>query len=73
MKRTYKAPKAMLVDFNYDEQVVAMSGNVSDYGDPQEIGRCQQSSPTSCKVFWNGSLLDSGICQMQPFSLRTSV
>lgn len=67
MKRAYQTPKVKLIDFVYDEQVVAASGNVSDYGDPQEIGRCQQSSPTECMVFWT---LGAQPCQMNPFSLR---
>lgn len=67
MKKSYKAPKAVLIDFTYDEQVVASSGNVSDYGDPQEIGRCQQSSPVSCVAFWNDNY--PGKCTHTPFSL----
>ena len=65
MKRSYKTPKVMRIDFCYNEQVVAKSGNVANYGDPQEIGRCQQSSSTSCMVFWKDSY-----CQLEPFSLR---
>ena len=66
VKRKYKTPKAMLVDFHYDVQVKASSGNIATYGDPQEIGRCQQSSPTSCMVFWSSEVY----CKMEPFSLR---
>ena len=67
MKRTYKTPKAVLVDFCYDEQVVAASSGVAPHGDPQHIGRCQQSSETSCVVFWYP---DQGQpCQLEPFSL----
>lgn len=68
MKRAYKAPKAVLIDFTYDEQVVAASENYATYGDPQQIGRCQQSSPASCVVFWNDNY--PGMCQQQPYSLR---
>jgi len=71
MKRAYKAPKAVLIDFTYDEQVVAASENVATYGDPQVIGRCQQSSASSCMVFWNSDYGDA--CKMEPFSLRPSV
>lgn len=68
MKRVYKTPKAVLVDFCYDEQVVATSGggNTAQYGDPNHIGRCQQSDPSTCVHFW----LDVGsICQSKPVSL----
>lgn len=70
MKRVYKTPKAVLVDFCYDEQVVATSGggNTAQYGDPNHIGRCQQSSETTCMYFWLD--FSSGICQSKPFSLR---
>ena len=69
MKRTYKTPKAVHVDFSYDEQVTASSmGNVATYGDPQEIGRCQQSNENTCMVFWNDDY--PGKCQWLPFSLR---
>ena len=71
MKRMYQTPKAKAIDFCYDEQVVAASGNVADYGDPQEIGRCQQSSPTSCMAFWNENY--PGKCTHTPFSLRNIV
>ena len=38
MKRVYKTPKAVLVDFCYDEQVVADSSGVALFGDPNHIG-----------------------------------
>lgn len=66
MKREYQAPKAKMVDYCYDEQVTAASSNVSGYGDPQNINKCQQSSEFTCMVFWSGSLP----CQQQPYSLR---
>lgn len=69
MKRAYMTPKAKHVDFCYDEQVTARSdGNIATYGDPDEIGRCQQSSETTCRHFWNDSY--PGHCQQMPFSLR---
>lgn len=72
MKRTYVTPKAKLIDFTYDEQVTAASsGNVATYGDPQQIGRCQQSSETECMTFWNNDY--PGKCLSVPFSLRPSV
>ncbi len=68
MKRVYKTPKAVLVDFCYDEQVVATSGggNTAQYGDPNHIGRCQQSSETTCVYFW---LAVGRLCEHKPFSL----
>lgn len=69
MKREYKTPKALMIDFSYDEQVVAASvGNVATYGDPQEIGRCQQSSEFDCKYFWNDDF--PGMCQAYPRSFQ---
>lgn len=67
MKRSYKTPKAIHVDFHYEEKVKADSGYIATYGDPQQIGRCQQSSATSCMVFWDDG---SSVCKMAPFSLR---
>lgn len=66
MKRVYKAPKAVLIDFTYDEQVTAASSGVALYGDPQQIGRCQQSSADSCMYFWDSD----AFCQAAPMSLR---
>ncbi len=69
MKRVYKTPKAVLVDFCYDEQVVAdSSGGVASHGDPNHIGRCQQTSEKTCVHFWNDII--GGICKAEPFSLR---
>ena len=68
MKRTYKTPKAVLVDFCYDEQVVAASSGVALFGDPNHIGRCQQSSETSCVYFWNHSL-QPAVCESDPRSI----
>ena len=69
MKRKYQTPKAIHVDFHYDVQVKATSdgsGNLAPYGDPQQIGRCQQSSVTSCTYFWTAG---TTVCQSNPFSL----
>lgn len=66
MKRTYKTPKAIHVDFHYDVQVKASSSGVALYGDPNHIGRCQQSSDTACTYFWTAG---TTICQSNPFSL----
>lgn len=68
MKKPYKTPKAIHVDFHYEEQVAASSsGGVALYGDPQQIGRCQQSDPTSCVHFWTAN---SAVCESAPLSLR---
>ena len=66
MKRKYKTPKAIHVDFHYDVQVKAASSGVALYGDPNHIGYCQQSNPTTCTYFWKA---DSTACQSTPMSL----
>lgn len=66
MKRIYKTPKAIHVDFHYDVQVTATSGDTAPFGDPNKTGYCQQSNPTSCVIFWN----DATYCQSAPLSLR---
>ena len=70
MKRKYQTPKCKAIDFCYDEQVTAESGHVSNYGDPDYTGYCQQSSPTSCVYFW---VAGSDWCQSAPMSLRPRV
>lgn len=67
MKRTSKTPKAIHVDFRYDVQGKAESGGVALYGDANHIGRCQQSSETSCAHFWT---VGAQVCGSNPFSLR---
>lgn len=67
MKRTYEKTKAIHMDFHYDVQVKAASGGVALYGDPNHIGRCQQSSETSCVYFWT---VGAQVCEYNPFSLR---
>lgn len=66
MKRIYETPKALHVDFHYDVQVKAASGYVATYGDPNQIGRCQQSSATACTYFWTAG---TTLCQSNPFKL----
>lgn len=66
VKRVYEKPKAIPVDFRYDVQVKATSGGISVYGDPQNIGRCQQSSATSCVYFWTAG---GSLCKADPFSI----
>lgn len=70
MKRVYKTPKAKLIDFTYDEQVTAESSGVSLFGDPDHIGRCQQSSANSCRYFWT---VGAQTCVSNPFSLRQTI
>ena len=73
MKKAYKAPKVVMIDFTYDEQVTATStpgGNVANWGDPDRTGYCQQSSETSCRYFWIGG---TDWCTSAPFSLRPIV
>ena len=70
MKKTYKAPKVLQIDFNYDEQVVAESSGVALHGDPQHIGKCQQSDEKTCVAFWT---VGSMPCEFNPFSLRNIV
>lgn len=54
MKKAYRKPKAMAIDFRYDEQVTAASGGyISGYGDPQQIGRCQQGNENTCMKYWS--------------------
>lgn len=67
MKKTYKTPKAKLVNFCYDEQITADSSGVALHGDPQHIGRCQQSDENKCKVFWTSDY--DGKCSSDPFSV----
>ena len=67
MKRTYKKPKAIHVDFHYDVQVKATSSGVALYGDPDHIGRCQQSSAENCRHFWTVGTM---VCAFNPFSLK---
>lgn len=67
MKRTYVTPKAKRIDFTYDVQVTAESSGVSLFGDPDHIGRCQQSSAETCRHFWT---VGAQTCESNPYSLR---
>lgn len=68
MKKQYRTPRAVKVDFTFDEHVTATSsGAIATYGDPQQIGRCQQSSPTACMVFWTAEY--GTMCKTDPLSL----
>ena len=72
MKKAYKAPKAMMIDFIYDEQIRAESaGDWGKVGDPDSVGLCQQMDPTRCRVFWmDGSAALSCKADPIPWSLR---
>ncbi len=62
MKRTYKTPKAMLVDFCYDEHVAASSGQqppIAPQNDPNNTGHCQQALSAFCRAFWTDSRCDA--------------
>ena len=53
MKKTYVAPRVILVDFAYDENIVAQSvPEYSPFGDPDHLtGRCRYNSGT-CTFFY---------------------
>ena len=61
MKHVYKKPKAVLVDFHYDEQVTANSnvGNFGRYGNVA-IMVCQYSGGTGCSFFFSEG--DGALC-----------
>lgn len=72
MKRTYKKPKAVLVDFHYDEKVTASSVGGDIYGGygHDAVGRCQYTSGTVCTNIFNPK--DGALCDMQvPWSSRS--
>lgn len=68
MKRTYKTPKAVHVDFNYEEKVTASSGDIALYGDGNNLNVCQQVS-TTCWKWWT---TDTSLCRQEAsdWSLR---
>lgn len=73
MKRTYQRPKAMIVDFCYDEQITANSaGDYGRIGDPNSVGLCQQGSPTLCLKFWVPGVTAGTTCreEVSDWSLR---
>ena len=70
MKHVYNKPKAILVDFHYDEQVTANS-NISDYIESghDSVGRCQYTAGTACTGLFNSQ--HAALCDMEvPWSLR---
>ena len=65
MKRTYKKPKAILVDFHYDQQVTASSsgGSSEDRFDMYgfaSVQRCQYGASACTSIFnpTNASVCD---------------
>ena len=51
MKKGYKKPTAAMINYTYDDQVVAASTNYNGYGDGHYTGYCQ---------YWNGSTTGNG-------------
>lgn len=73
MKRTYRTPKAVLVDFCFDEQVKAQSSDIAPYQDPPpKLDRCRQWYSTDCSVFWD-TVVNAGVCVSMPYGLRPTV
>ena len=71
MKHVYKKPKAILVDFHYDEQVTANSnfGNYGKYGN-MAIEVCQYSKTADCSRFFNPEEHGSLCVELSDWSLR---
>lgn len=71
MKNVYKKPKAILVDFHYDEQVTALSnvGEYGKYGNPA-VGVCQFSKNVDCGRFFNPEVHGNLCVEMSDWSLR---
>lgn len=68
MKQVYKKPKAILVDFHYDEQVTASSNSnvYGDYGNAS-VERCQYYSGAICTNIFNSG--HAAVCDtILPFS-----
>lgn len=71
MKHVYKKPKAILVDFHYDEKVTANS-NIGEYGryGNQNVGLCQFSKTVDCGRFFNPEEHGDLCVEMSDWSLR---
>ena len=71
MKHVYKKPKAILVDFHYDEQVTA-SSNVGEFGryGNLAVGLCQFSKTADCGRFFNPEEHGALCAEMSDWSLR---
>lgn len=72
MKRVYDKPVVKMIDYSYDEQVVAESSKVDGLGDGHQIYYCTYQSASftdPCSVVVN-SKFPTEICGLQPWSLR---
>lgn len=68
MKRSYQKPAIRRIDFEYEEQVVALS-EMGVQARPTHPTDCQYSSNRvpACNQIYNP---DDGTCAMSPWSLR---
>lgn len=72
MKREYKKPVAKMIDYAYDEQIVADSSKVDGLGDGHQIFYCTYQSASfsdPCSVVVNSNFSQE-VCNVQPWSLR---
>ena len=72
MKREYRKPTALFIDYSYDEQVVAESANYNGHGDGNHTGYCtyQSGSYSNPCVTMVNSQFTNDVCGIQPWSLR---
>lgn len=71
MKRKYAKPTATMIDYSFDEQVVAESSKFDGYGDGHQIDFCTYQSGSfgnPCSSIVN-STFPTNICEVQPWSL----
>lgn len=71
MKRKYVKPTATMIDYSFDEQVVAESSKFDGYGDGHKIDYCTYQSGAFAKPCSNivSSTFPTSICAVQPWSL----
>ena len=72
MKKEYKKPTSLFIDYTYDEQVVAASEKFDGYGDGNRIDYCTYQSGSfsnPCTSIVNSNF-DTSVCGVQPWSLR---
>lgn len=70
MKRKYQKPTAALIDYAYDEQIVAASSYFNGWGDGKQTGYCTYQSgwvANPCRDIVNTQY--ASFCQVQPWSL----
>lgn len=76
MKREYKQPRAVLIDYAYEEQVVAESSKIDTLGDGYQVQYCTWrsasfSSPCDVILTQSNHAADPLKCYGdQPWSLR---